>query len=67
MRLSRRVLSQARLVERACSGVDRHLPPRNKALVAPDLPSLKDWAVFAFFGLYTHRIPQVPGAPRVST
>jgi hypothetical protein len=27
------------------------VPPRNKKLVAPYLPNLKDWAVFAFFGL----------------
>jgi len=27
------------------------VPDRNKELVAPYLPKLKDWAVFAFFGL----------------
>jgi hypothetical protein len=27
------------------------VPPRNKELVAPLLPKLKDWAPLAFFGL----------------
>ena len=27
------------------------VPDRNKALIAPYMPKLKDWAVFAFFGL----------------
>ncbi len=31
--------------------LDADVPPRNKALVEPYLPKLKDWAPFAFFGL----------------
>jgi len=32
-------------------GADDEVPARNKALVQPYLPKLKDWAPFAFFGL----------------
>jgi hypothetical protein len=31
--------------------ISEDVPPRNKALVQPYLPKLKDWAPFAFFGL----------------
>jgi hypothetical protein len=33
------------------SSLDAHVPPRNKALVEPYLPKLKEWAPYAFFGL----------------
>ncbi len=44
-------LKQGRAVTRPIPGSGDPVSQRNKDLVAPYLPRMKEWAVFAFFGL----------------
>ena len=44
-------LSQGGEAMRPIASAIESVPPRNKEIVAPYLPKMKDWAVLAFFGL----------------